>query len=143
MSTLEDQQALRDLMAVYIDAVARFDGEAWKETWAEDGSWILMGNEVQGRDVLYELWQQLMGGFDFALLIPTTCRYEIEGDRARGFYYLQELTRTADGQGSQLFSRYTDECVRTADGWRYQSRAYEIIYQGSADLPGELTRPSH
>ncbi len=142
MNELQDQQALRDLMAVYIDAVARADGETWKNTWDENGCWVLMGNEVQGRDVIYGLWQQLMGGFDFALLIPSTCHYVIDGDRATGFYYLQELTRNTDGEGSQLFSRYTDECIRTADGWRYRSRAYDIIYQGPAALTGELQRPT-
>lgn len=140
VSELEDQQALRDLMATYIDAVARDDGETWKNTWDENGCWMLMGNEVRGREAIAGLWQQLMAGFDFALLVPSTCRYDIEGDRARGFWYLQEFTRTTDGQASQLFSRYTDECIRTAEGWRYLSRGYDIIYQGPVDMSGELHR---
>ena len=49
MATVEDETRLRALMARYIDAVNRRDGDAWISTWAEDAAWGLMGQEVQGR----------------------------------------------------------------------------------------------
>ena len=44
MTNLEDELALRNLMARYVDAVNRYDADAWIATWAEDGVWNLLGN---------------------------------------------------------------------------------------------------
>ena len=70
MSTLEDELALNKLMARYVDAANRRDGAAWSSTWAEDGRWLLMGMEISGRENILGLWQQVLEGFEFALLMP-------------------------------------------------------------------------
>ena len=41
LSNLQDELALRDLMARYVDAVNRSEAAAWGATWAEDGVWSL------------------------------------------------------------------------------------------------------
>ena len=59
LSNLQDELALRDLMARYVDAVNRSEAAAWAATWAEDGVWSLLGTSVSGRDNILELWQLL------------------------------------------------------------------------------------
>jgi len=139
MSKLEDDLALRDLMARYIDAVNRSDGAAWAATWAEDGKWNLLGNEVSGRENIVGLWQQMMGGFEFALMMPSSCLFDIEGDNATGHWYLQEHTRDKEGNAASVLSRYRDTYSRVDGQWLYQSRDYDIIYYGPADLSGNYT----
>ena len=36
---LEDRLAIRELIDDYNDAVARFDAEAWGDTWTDDAEW--------------------------------------------------------------------------------------------------------
>ena len=134
MSKLEDELALRGLMDRYIDAVARRDGGAWSGTWAEDASWSLMGQEVSGRDNLLALWQQMMSGFEFALMMPSSAMFEIDGDTASGHWYLQEFTRDLEGNAANVLSRYRDTYVRVDGQWLYQSRHYDVMYFGPADL---------
>ena len=139
MSTLETELALRDLMASYVDAVNRRDAQAWGNTWDENASWNLMGSSVQGREHIVALWQQLMAGFEFALMLPSTSLFEIDGNRASGHWYLQEFTRDLDGKATTLLSRYADN-YRLQDGrWFYQSRDYQVLYHGDADLSGAYT----
>ncbi len=141
MSRVEDELALRDLMATYVDAVYRNDGETWKSTWAEDSIWDLAGMEAIGRDNIFALWQQAMAGFEFALMVPSVSRFDIEGDRASGFWYLQEFTRGRDGTTGNVVSCYRDTCVRDNGRWLYETRRYSFIYNGPADLSGSYTPP--
>lgn len=141
MNKPEDDIALRNLMASYIDAVNRSDGDAWIATWAEDASWNLMGNPVTGRDNILNLWRQMMSGFEFALMIPSSCLFSVDGDSASGHWYLQEHTRDKQGNASTIISRYLDTYVKHQGEWLYQSRSYNFIYHGAADLSGSYTPP--
>ncbi|MCB1844302.1 MAG: nuclear transport factor 2 family protein [Halioglobus sp.] len=140
MLTPQDDLALRNLMARYVDAVNRFNADAWIDTWSADGVWNLLGNPVTGRDNVLALWQQMMQNFEFALLLPSSCCYEVDGDTARGHWYLQEYGRDKAGNTSALISRYNDICVRESGRWRYSRRDYHILYNGPPDLSGVFAR---
>ena len=139
MTTYDDDLALRNLMARYIDAVNRNDGDAWIATWAEDGVWNLMGEPVSGRSNVLAMWQQMMGNFDFAVMMPSSCLFTVDGDTASGHWYLHEYLRDQQGAGITILSRYLDTYTRWEGQWLYQSRVYNIIYNGPADLSGEHT----
>jgi uncharacterized protein (TIGR02246 family) len=139
VKALVDEFALRNLMATYVDAANRRDGAAWSGTWAEDGVWSIMGMDITGRDNIHALWTQVLEGFDFALLIPSSGQFEIDGDTATGHWYLQEHTRTISGDVSTMISRYLDQYCRVDGQWLYQSRAYNVLYSGPADLSGQYT----
>ena len=51
----EDELAIRHLVAAYADAVNRRDGPLWASTWADDGVWDLMGNEITGKDAVVDI----------------------------------------------------------------------------------------
>jgi len=139
MNALEDELALRNLMGRYADAVNRRDADAWVATWATDGVWNLLGNPVSGRDNILALWQQMMGSFEFALMLPSSCLFNVEGDTANGHWYLHEYTRDLQGNASTVLSRYLDTYVRQCGQWLFQSRQYSFIYNGPADLSGSYT----
>ena len=139
MSTLEDELALNKLMARYVDAANRRDGAAWSSTWAEDGRWLLMGMEISGRENILGLWQQVLEGFEFALLMPASGHFDIDGDTATGHWYLQEFTRDLQGEALAALSRYNDSYVKVKGQWLFASREYSFLYRGPADLSGEYT----
>lgn len=139
MNDLHDQVALQQLMGRYVDAANRRDGHAWSGTWAADGCWSLMGMEVEGREAILGLWEQVMAGFEFALLVPASHVIEISGDTAAGHWYLQEFTRDLQGQAMQAVSRYTDSYVRIEGAWFFQRRQYDFIYRGATPMDGDYT----
>lgn len=141
MSTLDDELALQKLMARYVDAVHRRDADSWAACWCDDASWTLVGSEVNGRDNILALWLQVMQGFEFAMIMPASSLFDIDGDSASGHWYLQEYTRTIEGEPGFVLSRYRDHYRRLDGQWRYQSRHYDILYQGPADLSGTFTAP--
>ena len=139
MNPIEDELALRSLMARYIDAVNRNDADAWIATWAEDGEWNVLGQPVTGRENILALWQQMMSGFEFALMLPSSCLFSINGDTASGHWYLHEYLRDREGTGSTVLSRYLDSYVKRDGQWLFQSRQYNMMYNGPADLSGMHT----
>ncbi|MDG1943143.1 MAG: nuclear transport factor 2 family protein [Halioglobus sp.] len=141
MNSLEDELALRNLMARYSDAVNRVDADAWIATWAQDAVWNLLGNPVSGKDNILALWKQMMSSFEFALMLPSTCLFQVDGDTASGHWYLTEYTRDPEGAASTVLSRYTDTYTRKDGQWLFQSRDYSFIYNGPADLSGTYTPP--
>jgi len=141
MSALEDELALRNLMSRYADAVNRRDAQAWAATWDEDATWNLLGSDVRGRDNILALWQQMMSGFEFAVMMPASCLFDIRGDQAGGHWYLHEYTRDLEGNGATVLSRYLDSYRKWDGEWLFQSRNYSIIYHGAPDLSGIYTPP--
>jgi len=139
MNNLEDELALRDLMARYVDAVNRYDEAAWVTTWAEDAQWNLLGNPIDGKDNILALWQQMMQSFEFAIMLPSSCHFDVDGDTATGHWYLHEYTRDKEGTSSTILSRYVDTYTKHDGKWLYQSRAYNFIYNGAPDLSGTYT----
>jgi ketosteroid isomerase-like protein len=141
MNTIEDELALRNLMGRYTDAVNRRDADAWIATWAEDGVWNLLGSPVTGRNDILALWLQMMGGFEFALMLPSSGVFDINGDHASGHWYLHEYTRDHEGNTSTMVSRYLDTYVKQGDQWLFQLREYSFIYNGPSDMSGTYTPP--
>lgn len=142
MNSIEDEIGLRNLMARYVDAVNRFDADHWIATWAQDGAWTLFDNEINGRDAILAVWQQAMASFEFALLLPSSCLFEVTGDTASGHWYLHEHSRDKVGKASTLISRYADTYVKQEGRWLFQTRSYTVLYNGAPDLSGAFTRPA-
>ncbi len=128
MTTTNDDLALRNLMATYVDAVIKRDASSWGATWAENAEWNLLGNLVTGRDNIVGLWQQIMSGFELAIMQPSISQFVVLGDTATGYWYLQEFTKDFEGNTATLYSRYNDTYVKIDGQWLYQSRQYEILH---------------
>jgi ketosteroid isomerase-like protein len=65
---------------------------------------------------------------------PGTIR--LNGDRATGRAYLQELVRTRDGHEGLNYAVYHDRYQRTDDGWKFTERVYEVRYLDPTPLAG-------
>ena len=81
----------------------------------------------------------MMSSFEFALMLPGSCLFEVDGNTATGHWYLHEYTRDPEGNASTILSRYVDTYVKQDGQWLYQSRDYGFIYNGPADLSGSYT----
>jgi len=65
---------------------------------------------------------------------PGTVR--LDGDSATGRSYVAELGRMRDGRSLVNYGVYHDHYKRTADGWRFAERVYEVLYLDTSALAG-------
>lgn len=133
MSDVAAELAIRNLVAEYIDAVNRYDGEAWKATWSEDSVWFLMGMEVKGREEVFNLWQGAMGSFEFAIMMLNSGTLKIDGDNASGRWYVTEHTKPKEGDPSLVLGVYDDKYRCENGQWLFAERRYHVMYHGPAD----------
>lgn len=133
---LEDELALRDLSARYVDAVNRGDGLSWRATWSEDASWFLMGQEVKGRDNILAFWRQTMELFNFVVMTLNSGTVDIEGNAATGRWYVTEHLSMKGAEPATILGVYDDKYIKFDGQWLIQSRGYHMLYQGAPDLSG-------
>ncbi len=62
---------------------------------------------------------------------------QLAGDTATGRAYLQEVGRTRDGRSELNFAIYHDRYRRTADGWKFTERVYQVRYHDTTPLAGQ------
>ena len=131
---LEDELAIRDLVARYADAVTRRDEKDWAATWARDGFWRVMGREASGRDDVVALWNELMRGIPFVVQIPATGTLRVDGDRATGRWTVTEHGKLASGAAILTIGLYDDGYRRERGGWCFERRHFRALYAGPPDL---------
>ncbi len=124
-----DRLAIQELIATYNDAVMRVDADAWASTWAEDGIWSLPGMEdgIVGRRAIVDTWKLAMSQFEFVGFFASPGPLLIDGDRATGTLYQQELLYLKGGGERRVIGRYTDELTKVNGQWCFASRTYEVL----------------
>lgn len=131
MSAIEDELAIRNLAARYIDGVNRHDAGVWGSTWSQQGVWELLGHRVEGRSAILQFWEAAMGNFSFAFMQLGSGTLEFGGGSARGRWYLTEYLVGADGAAQQVLGMYEDRYVREGGEWLFAERRYTILRQSA------------
>jgi len=135
---LQDELAIRDLVARYSDAVGRRDEQAWADTWASDAVWSVGPTRASGREAIVKTWSGLMALFRFVTQMPQSGFIEFEGENARGTWHVLELGWPQAGEATCTLGVYDDRYCLTPEGWRFAERTFHIVYMGPPDLSGLL-----
>ena len=132
-----DELEIRKLVARYANAVTAVDGDAWVDTWAEDGSWTIGGGTSTGHEALRATWTRLIGFFDIVVQLPQHALLDLAGDHGTGRWSMIEMGRGKDGGPPSItLGSYTDVYRREAVGWKFAERQFDFTYSGATDLTG-------
>ena len=94
---MNDDYAIRQLVEKYADAVCRRHKEDWASTWSEDSIWDLSSMPaVSGKDAIVDLWVNAMAGFPYVAQLIQNGTTEVDGDVAKGRWYITEHIQTAE-----------------------------------------------
>jgi uncharacterized protein (TIGR02246 family) len=122
---LIDRTKILELTARYNRCYDEGDAEAFADLFTDDGVMDVEGGfRVEGREGLVQMCAHMPWGI---MHVTTDAIVEVHGDTATQRLTLMVLRRAgADGEGSvstlTTSGRYTDDLVRTADGWRFKTR---------------------
>ena len=130
LPTPEDQVAIVDLLARYCLALDLDDVEAWVALFTPDARYEVFGRAFEGHDGL----RRMTGGAPGGLHLGGPPVIEMRGvDRATTRRNLLFIDRS---DGASRSAVYTDELVRTEEGWKIQRcHCQFIVSDGLSDRP--------
>ncbi|PRX98955.1 nuclear transport factor 2 family protein [Allonocardiopsis opalescens] len=146
---MHDLQALADRVEIaalpgeFTDAGMTRDYGRAAALFTDDGVWRIPGAGIEftGREAIRAGFERLQGNWEFFVQNVHPGSIRVDGDTAVGRVYVAELGRFRTGASHQNYALYHDRFRRTADGWRFTERTYEIRYSDSAPLGGTAGAP--
>lgn len=126
----DDDAAIRNLLARYCLYLDLEDVDGWVGLFTPDAFYQVYGHTFEGHDGLRRMLSGAPGGLHLGgpPLIEA-----LDDDHATA---MQNLLFIDSRSGEQRAAVYTDEIVRTPEGWRIASRRCKfIVADGLADRP--------
>jgi ketosteroid isomerase-like protein len=137
---IADRVEIDALQAEFTDAAMMNDYERLASLFTADGAVRIPDADVQavGREGLLRLGAQRETLMELFVQTTHPGTVQLDDDTASGRAYICELIRLRDGRSHLNYAIYHDQYRRTADGWKFKERVYEIRYLDTTPLGGSL-----
>jgi uncharacterized protein (TIGR02246 family) len=130
LQRLVDEAEVRKLGLRYAQAVDRRDAAALTALFTPDGVIDVSGSARRGHEQIGRIPARLDRQFDRTYHTVFNQLVTVSGDAAEGEVYstAHHLKRQDDGRVSDhiMAITYRDQCIRTADGWRFVRRDLDV-----------------
>jgi ketosteroid isomerase-like protein len=138
LQAISDRVEIEALRGEYTDAVTMRNFDRVASLFTEDGA-VRMPHvpaEAVSREEIRAGIERLQGLLDYFVQNTHAGTIQLDGDTAAGRAYISELMRMRDGSSHVNYAIYHDRYRRTADGWRFTERVYEVRYVDTTPLAG-------
>ena len=139
---IADRVEIEALRGELTDAAMMRDYDRAASLFTPDGA-VRMPHvpaELAGREEIRAWGERVPDLVDFLVQTTHPGTIQLEGDTASGRAYMCELIRFRDGRSELNYAIYHDRYQRTADGWKFTERVYEIRYLDTSPLAGSAPR---
>ncbi len=145
-----DFQAIADrieigaLQGEFTDAAMMGDYDRAASLFTPDGA-LRMPNvpvELVGQEQIRAWGQRVPDVVEFFVQNTHPGIIQLDGDTATGRAYMSELIGLRDGTSDLNYAIYHDRYQRTADGWKFTERVYEVRYHDTSPLTGSAPGPA-
>lgn len=127
---IADRVEIEALRGEFTDAAMMRDRPRLASLFTPDGALRMPNIPVEqiGREEIRAGGERLQSQWDFFVQTTHSGTILLDGDTATGRAYIQELARTLDGRQGLNYAVYHDRYQRTAEGWKFAERVYEVRY---------------
>ena len=138
LQAIADRFEIEALRAEFTDAVMVHDYDRLAALFTHDGVVRIphINAEAVSREEIRAGIERLQARLDYFVQTTHPGTIQLEGDAASGRAYIAELVGFGDGNSQLNYAVYHDRYQRTADGWKFTERVYEIRYLDSTPLAG-------
>jgi ketosteroid isomerase-like protein len=138
LQAVADRFEIEALRGEFTDAGMMRDYDRFASLFTQDGAWRMPHIDVEfvGRDEIRAGVERLRDLWEYAVQNAHPGTIRLEGDTAVGRSYIAEIGRLRDGRSHLNYAVYHDRYRRTADGWKFTERVYEVIYLDTTPLAG-------
>jgi uncharacterized protein (TIGR02246 family) len=133
-----DRVEIEALRADFTDAGLMHDFDRFASLFTPGGVWSIPGISIEfhGRAAIRAGVERLQASWEFFVQTTHPGSIRLGGDAADGRVWMAEFGRMRDGSSHSNSAVYHDRYERTAGGWKFAERTYEVRYVDSAPLTG-------
>jgi ketosteroid isomerase-like protein len=144
IQAIADRVEIEALRGEYTDAAMMRDYDRIASLFTPDGALRMPGiaPELAGPAEIRAWGARVPAIVDYLVQTTHPGTIQLDGDTATGRAYLQELGRLHDGRSELNYGIYHDRYRRTADGWKFTERRYEVRYHDTTPLTGAPPHPA-
>jgi ketosteroid isomerase-like protein len=139
---IADRVEIEALRGEYTDAVMMRDYGRVATLFTPDGA-LRMPNvpvDLEGHQAIRAWGDRVPAVVDFFVQNTHPGTIQLDGDTASGRAYMQEIIGLRNGSSELNYAIYHDHYQRTADGWKFTERVYEVRYHDTSPLTGSAPK---
>jgi ketosteroid isomerase-like protein len=126
---MDDAAAIQNLINAYHEAGSSGDYQRMVATFAPDATWEFTqsGRQFVGLDAIREAVATFTSPLEYVAQINAPAVISVDGDTAKARSSIRESGKFAGrDEGVEAFGIYDDDLIRTAQGWRFARRAFDL-----------------
>ena len=135
---IADRVEIEALRGEYTDAAMMGDFDRAASLFTPDGA-LRMPNipaELVGQEQIRGWGDRVPKFVEFLIQNTHPGIIRLDGDTASGRAYMTEIGRLLDGTAELNYAIFHDRYRRTAEGWKFTERGYEVRYHDTTPLTG-------
>jgi ketosteroid isomerase-like protein len=138
---IADRFEIEALRADYADAAMTGQYDRLTALFTDDAVYRIPAVDVlqTGRKEIQAGCEQLGSQWEYFIQTVHPGVIHLDGDAATGRGYVSELGRMRTGMSMYNYGVFHDRYRRTADGWKFEERVFEVQYFDATPLPGSPT----
>ena len=141
LRTVEDELAVRNLVARFTDAVNQRDTDEFKRLWSDHAVWEIgppFSVKATGAEAIGIMLDELFKPKLLFVQLTHSGIVTFTGkDSATGRFTERERGK-GEGDFYENLAVYHDEYVRSQGGWRFKHRYYEYRFLDTSTFSGEI-----
>lgn len=127
--TMDDRVEIQNTINLYHQAGSLGDLEQMVATFTPEAVWEFTqsGRRFEGHAAIHEAAVGFTAPLEYVAQINAPALITLEGDTATARTAVRETAKIAGrDEGIEAFGVYVDRLVRTAEGWRFTHRAFDL-----------------
>lgn len=128
-SAILDELAIQRVMGIYSEAASRGDLETAVSTFTEDGTWGVPAFNLvcAGREAVLAGLRSFSDPMDYIVQAHCPAIVTVDGENATARSVIRECGKyKGRDEGLEVLGIYVDTLVRTADGWKFTDRSFDL-----------------
>lgn len=139
---MTDEASIQQTLNRYSTAASRADWDKVLATFTPDAVWDVpdLGARFEGLEAIRSGLLRFSGPMDYIVQLNTPAVIEVDGDTATAQSVIRECGKwSGRDEALEVLGLYADKLVRTAGGWKFVERVFEI--RGMHSFPLSPAKP--
>lgn len=140
LQRLEDEAAIRDLVARFADTATRADYASFAALWAPNATFVInkpFYASATGTEAIVAMMRKLRDGRDFFVEFVNSGVLDIQENHATARWILHEAAKSPGEHYYTPYGLFFDELAKVDGQWLFARRSFEYLFVDLSPFTGD------